>query len=74
MNDLYLRSDVYLLADIFQAFRQLCLNTFGQDPVHYPTAPGIARGATLKTTRIELQLMKDKEQLDFVEVAIRGGM
>jgi hypothetical protein len=73
-HHLYLRTDVYLLADTFQAFRQLSRTTFGLDPAHYLTAPGLAWDAMLKTPGISLELIKDKDQLDFVKVAIRGGM
>ena len=41
-HDLYLMTDVILLANIFKAFRNICLNNYGVDPAHFYTAPGLA--------------------------------
>ena len=38
-HDLYLKSDVLLLADIFEKFREQYLNTYGLDPAHYVSLP-----------------------------------
>ena len=38
----YLKTDVILLADIFEAFRNLCFRYYHVDPCHYYTAPGMA--------------------------------
>ena len=41
-HDLYLRTDVILLANVFKAFENVCLNNYGLDPAHFYTAPGLA--------------------------------
>ena len=56
-HDLYLKSDVLLLADVFQNFRETCLAYHGLDPCHYITSPGLARDAML----INLDLISDIE-------------
>ena len=39
-HDLYLLSDVLLLADVLVAFRKLCLTQYDIDPWHFATLPG----------------------------------
>ena len=58
-HDLYLKSDVLLLADVFENFRKTCLKHFNLDPAHYFTSPGLAWDACLKETGQEFQLLHD---------------
>ena len=41
-HDLYLRTDVILLANVFKSFRRVCLDNYGLDPAPFYTAPGLA--------------------------------
>ena len=41
-HDLYVRSDTLLLADIFENFRNACLNDYELDPAHFISLPGLA--------------------------------
>ena len=50
-RNLYNLSDVLLLADIFENFRNICMNHYGLDPAWYFSVPGLACDATLKITR-----------------------
>ena len=71
---LYQKLDVILLADIFENFRETCMKTYGLDPAHYYTTPGLSWDALLKYTKVELDSIQDPEMLLFIEKGIRGGI
>ena len=73
-HDLYLKTDVVLLADVFQNFRKVCMNAYKLDPLHYYTAPGLSWDALLKLTKIDLELLTDIDQHLFIEKGMRGGI
>lgn len=73
-SDIYLKTDVLILCDIFESFRKLCMETYDLDPAYYYTVPGLAFHAMLKYTGIELELLKDMDMLLMVEKGIRGGI
>ena len=58
-HKLYNLSDVLLLAGIFENFRSICMNRYGLDPAWYFSAPGLAWDATLKITKVQLELLSD---------------
>ena len=73
-HELYNETDVLLLADVFENFRDLCLKIYGLDPVYYFTAPGLAWDACLKMTDIDLELLNNPDMLLMFEKGIRGGI
>ena len=73
-HDLYLKSDVLLLADVFENFRSLCLNVFKLDPCHYYTSPGLSWSSCLKQTGVELELITDPDMYLYIEQGLRGGI
>ena len=73
-HELYNITDVLLLADVFENFRDLCLKIYKLDPVYYFTTPGLAWDACLKMTNIQLELLSDVNMLLMFEKGIRGGI
>ena len=73
-HDIYLKSDVTLLGDVFQTFRETCLDSYGLDPAHYFTAPGLSWEAMLKYTKAEPDYLHDIDMHLFVENGMRGGI
>ena len=71
-HDLYLKTDVLLLADVFENFRDMALEHFKVDPCHYVTAPGMFYHALLKMSDVNLELVSDLEMYDFIERGKRG--
>ena len=73
-HDLYVRSDTLFLADVFENFRNACLNNYELDPTHFLFLPGFAWQACLKKTNVELELITDYDMLLMIEDGIRGGI
>ena len=61
-----------MLADVFENFRNMCIEVYELDSAHFLSAPGLAWQACLKKTRVKLQLLTDPDMLLMVEKGIRG--
>ena len=73
-HDLYLKTDVLLLADVFESFRKTCLECYKLDPCNYFSAPGLSWDALLRMTKINLDLISDVNAQLFIEKGMRGGI
>ena len=62
-HDLCLRTDVILLANVFEAFRDICLQHYKLDPAHFYTSLGLAWKACLKKTGVRLELLTNPDML-----------
>ena len=73
-HDLYLKTDVILLSNVLESFRNECLLYHGLNPAHFYTTPGLAWQAALKKTGIKLKLLTDPDMQLMFERGIRGGI
>ena len=73
-RDLYLKTDVFLSADVFEKFINTCLDDYGLDPCHYFSSPGLSRDAMLKMTKLEINLISDIDMPLFIVKEMRGGI
>ena len=73
-HDLYLKTDVWLLAYVFEKFIKICLGYYGLHHCHYFSSPGLSWNAMLKMTEIELDLISDIDMDLFIEKGMRSGI
>ena len=73
-HDLYVQSDTLLLADVYENFRNMCLDIYELDPVYFVSAPGLAWQACLKKAGVKLELLTDYNMILMIEKGIRGGI
>ena len=68
---MYAQTDTLLLADVFENFRNKCLEIYELDPIYFVSAPGLAWKACLKNTKVKLELT-DYDMILMIEKGIRG--
>ena len=73
-HDLHLKTDVLLLADVFEKFISTCLDYYELDPCRYFSSPGLSWDAMLKMTGTELYLISDTDMHLFNEKGMRGDI
>ena len=73
-HNLYLKSEVLLLADVFGKFRNNSLKNYGFSRRHYLSAPALGLDAILNITKVELDLISDPDMQIFFEKGTRGGV
>ena len=73
-HDLYVQSDMLLLEDVFENFRNMSLEIYGLDPAYFVSALRLAWQACLKKAEVKLELLTDYDMLLMTEKGIRGGI
>ena len=71
-HDLYVESDTLLLVDVFENFRNMCLEKYGLDPTYFLSAPGLAWQACLQKKGVKLELIADYGMILMIEKGIMG--
>ena len=52
-HDLYVQTDTFLLANVFEKFRDKCIEIYGLDPSYFYSVPGLAWQECLKKTGVK---------------------
>ena len=74
-HDLCVQSDTLLLADVFENFRNKCLEVYELDPANFLSLRGLlAWQVCLKKTNVELELLTDYDMLLMIEEGTTGGI
>ena len=73
-HDLYVQSDTLLLADVYENFRNMCLEKYQLDLAYFVSALGLAWQACLKKTGVKLELLTDIDMLSMIEKGTRSGI
>ena len=74
VHDLNVQCDTLLLADVFENFRDKCIEIYELYQAYFLSALGIAWQNCLKKTEVELELITNYDMLMMVEKWIRGGI
>ena len=56
-HNLYAQSDTFLLADVFESFRNMCLKEYGLNPAHFLTVAGLTWDACLKKNKSRIRII-----------------
>ena len=73
-HDSYVQSDTSLLEEVFENFRNMCLEKYELDNTYFVSAPGLAWQACLKMTGVKLELITDYDMILMIEKGIKGGI
>ena len=73
-HDLYLKTDVLLLCDVFEKFISAYSEYYSLDLSHYFSSPGLSWDAVLKMTGTELQKIDNIDMHLLLEKGMRGGI
>ena len=74
LTDIYLKSDVILLADVFEKFIKIPIEEYGINPLYCVSLPGYTWQCGMKYTDIKLRTLQDKDLILTLENNIRGGI
>ena len=70
-HDLYIQSDTVLISDVFENFRDKCIEVYEHDPAHFLSAPRLAWEASLKKDINKIKLPADIDMLLMGKKGIR---
>ena len=74
LTEIFLKSDILLLACVFEKFIKVSVNEFGFNPLYCVSLPGYTWQCGLKYTAMNLQTLQDKDMILLLKNNIRGGI
>ena len=66
-HDLYLKCDILLLVDVFEKFKNRCLENYGLCPSNYLSVLDLSWDALFSMTKVELDIISDLEMYLFLK-------
>ena len=69
-----MQSHTLLLADVFENFRNVCLEIYEFDPAKIFSSTGLAWQAVFKKTKVKLDILTNIYMLLIVEIGIKRGI
>ena len=63
---------IHYCLQMFENFRNKCIEIYGLDPVYFASAPALAWQACLEKTEVKLELLRDYDMILMIEKGIRG--
>ena len=72
-HDLYVQRDTLLLTDVFENFRNKCIEIYELDPAQFLSAPGLAWQICFKKIEVEVKLLTNNDMLLMADKSTRGG-
>ena len=71
---LYVKWDVLLVPDVFENFKNRCLENYGLCPSHYLSTPALGWNVMLSMTKAQLNLISVIDMYLFSVKGMRGGV
>lgn len=72
--EIYLKSDILYLVDVFQHFRAFFNAEFQLESAKYLSISSLSYDCMLKYTKCQIELIHDQEMYNFIRDSIRGGL
>ena len=66
-HDLYVQTNTLFLSDVFQNFRDMCLEIYKLDSIYFVSASGLAWQACLKKAKVKLESLTDYDMILMIE-------
>ncbi|CAI2166782.1 4458_t:CDS:2 [Funneliformis geosporum] len=73
-HDIYFKTDIFSLADIWIVFQKMSMEYYELDPSHYISIPALSWDGMLKMIGVKIELFTNMVIHDFIEKVKRDGI